>query len=163
MAALVRDHFAILKVGPGATFALRETLWALADLARDYLGDAAVPLKRVVLDTMRENPRYWQSYYTDASRRQFDLQYSLSDRIRYYWADEAVQRACAHLLAQLASGPLPLSLLSQYLPRQFARVREGRLANEVHAVLFDGVAEVVRHYASACDPDDARTPARGLA
>ena len=30
--SLVRDHFAILKVGPGATFALREALWALADI-----------------------------------------------------------------------------------------------------------------------------------
>jgi D-tagatose-1,6-bisphosphate aldolase subunit GatZ/KbaZ len=32
LAALVRDHFAILKVGPGVTFALRETFWALADI-----------------------------------------------------------------------------------------------------------------------------------
>jgi D-tagatose-1,6-bisphosphate aldolase subunit GatZ/KbaZ len=31
--ALVRDHFAILKVGPGATFALREALWSLSDIA----------------------------------------------------------------------------------------------------------------------------------
>ena len=28
--ALVRDHFAILKVGPAATFAYREALFALA-------------------------------------------------------------------------------------------------------------------------------------
>ena len=150
--ALVRDHFAILKVGPGVTFALRETLWALADLAREYLNDAAVPLKRVVLSTMQADPRYWKSYYTDPQRRQFDLQYSLSDRIRYYWSAEAVQRACAQLLKQLSAGPLPLSLLSQYLPDQFARVREGSLKNEVNAVLFDGVAQVVRHYAQACNP-----------
>ena len=32
LAALVRDHFAILKVGPGVTFALRAALWALADI-----------------------------------------------------------------------------------------------------------------------------------
>jgi D-tagatose-1,6-bisphosphate aldolase subunit GatZ/KbaZ len=152
LAALVRDHFAILKVGPGVTFALRETLWALADIARDYLGDAAVPLKRVVLNTMQANPRYWQAYYTDAARRQFDMQYSLSDRIRYYWSAEAVQRACAQLLKQLAGQALPLSLLSQYLPRQFASVRAGTLQNEVHALLFDGVAQVLRHYAEACNP-----------
>ncbi|HEY2686055.1 MAG TPA: D-tagatose-bisphosphate aldolase, class II, non-catalytic subunit [Steroidobacteraceae bacterium] len=155
LAALVRDHFAILKVGPGVTFALRETLWALADLARDFLGDAAVPLKRVVLNTMQANPRYWQSYYTDASRRQFDLQFSLSDRIRYYWTEEPVRRACAQLLKQLGGKALPFSLLSQYLPQQFAMVRAGTLQNEVQALLFDGVAQVLRHYAEACNPQGA--------
>ncbi|MEN5119146.1 class II D-tagatose-bisphosphate aldolase, non-catalytic subunit, partial [Luteimonas sp. TWI662] len=34
LAALVRDHFAILKVGPGLTFALREALWALDAIER---------------------------------------------------------------------------------------------------------------------------------
>jgi D-tagatose-1,6-bisphosphate aldolase subunit GatZ/KbaZ len=155
LAALVRDHFAILKVGPGVTFALRETLWALADLAREFLGDAAVPLKRVVLNTMQSNPRYWQSYYTDASRRQFDLQFSLSDRIRYYWTEEPVRRACAQLLKQLGGKALPFSLLSQYLPRQFAMVRAGLLQNEVQVLLFEGVAQVLRHYAQACKPQGA--------
>ena len=41
--ALVRDHFAILKVGPAATFALRETLWALAAIERELPGAAAAP------------------------------------------------------------------------------------------------------------------------
>ena len=35
LADLVRDHFAILKVGPGVTFALREVLWALSDIASE--------------------------------------------------------------------------------------------------------------------------------
>ena len=30
LSQLVKDHFAILKVGPGVTFALREAVWALA-------------------------------------------------------------------------------------------------------------------------------------
>ena len=37
LAALVRDHFAILKVGPGVTFALREALWALDAIKNRYL------------------------------------------------------------------------------------------------------------------------------
>ena len=36
--SLVRDHFAILKVGPGATFALRETLWGLAAIEQALPG-----------------------------------------------------------------------------------------------------------------------------
>mgnify|MGYP002140241092 CR=1 FL=1 len=33
--ALVEDHFAILKVGPGVTFALREAFWALDAIERE--------------------------------------------------------------------------------------------------------------------------------
>src|SRR4029077_680181 len=38
LAALVRDHFAILKVGPALTFALREAVWALDQIEREWLG-----------------------------------------------------------------------------------------------------------------------------
>ena len=34
---MVRDHFAILKVGPGLTFALRETLFALEAIEGEWL------------------------------------------------------------------------------------------------------------------------------
>src|SRR5690606_20182542 len=37
LGALVRDHFAILKVGPGLTFALREALWALDAIEQDWI------------------------------------------------------------------------------------------------------------------------------
>ena len=40
LAALVRDHFAILKVGPGVTFALREALWALDAIEREWIEPA---------------------------------------------------------------------------------------------------------------------------
>jgi len=43
-------------------------------------------------------------------------------------------------------------LLSQYLPGQYAAIREGRLANDVQALLLDGVAQVLRQYAQACGP-----------
>ena len=38
--ALVRDHFAILKVGPAVTFALREAIWALDRIEREWHGEA---------------------------------------------------------------------------------------------------------------------------
>ena len=38
---LVRDHFAILKVGPALTFALREALFALDRIEREWLGNAS--------------------------------------------------------------------------------------------------------------------------
>jgi len=150
--ALVEDHFAILKVGPAVTFALRETLWALVDIARELDRVEGDTLKDVTLRVMRGNPKYWRSYYTDAAHETFDLQYSLSDRIRYYWSVPEVQQACATLLQSLEETELPLTLLSQYLPGQYAAIREGRLANDVQAILLEGVSQVLRQYAQACRP-----------
>lgn len=150
--ALVRDHFAILKVGPGLTFALREALWALVDIERELGVSPAQSLRQVVLGVMRRDPRHWKPYYTNPVTETFDLQYSLSDRIRYYWPVPEVQESCDALLANLKSRGVPLTLLSQYLPRQYAAVREGALANDPRALVLDAVAQVLRGYADACLP-----------
>jgi D-tagatose-1,6-bisphosphate aldolase subunit GatZ/KbaZ len=152
----VRDHFAIVKIGPGATFALREALWGLAEIEREWLGDGdGSQLKDVVLGVMRARPQHWQKYYGDPDRLRLDLQFSLSDRIRYYWAQPEVREACARMLHRLGDGPLPLTLLSQYLPLQYAAVRDGALANSVGALLHEGVGQVLRQYVAACVPSAA--------
>jgi D-tagatose-1,6-bisphosphate aldolase subunit GatZ/KbaZ len=150
LAALVADHFAVLKVGPGLTFALRETLWALADIEQQ-MGDKGSDFKNVVLEVMRAEPEYWRKYYdSDPARARFDQQYSLSDRIRYYWPHPAIQAAQAQLLANLERTPPPLTLLSQYLPAQYKAVREGRVRNLPADLLKEGVAKVLRQYMDAC-------------
>jgi D-tagatose-1,6-bisphosphate aldolase subunit GatZ/KbaZ len=150
--ALVRDHFAILKVGPGLTFALRQALWALVDIERELGASPAQSLTQVVLGTMHRNPRYWKSYYTNPASETFDLQYSLSDRVRYYWSAPEVQESCDALLANLKSRGIPMTLLNQYLPLQYAAVREGALANDPRELVLDAVAQVLEDYANACDP-----------
>ena len=152
LAQLARDHFAILKVGPGATFALRETLWALAAVEREWLGPQAGQdnLVDTVLGVMRAEPGHWAPYYQDPSRVQVDLAYSLSDRIRYYWAHPKVQTACAAMLDRLEHSPPPLTLLSQFLPRQYDAIRDGRLRNRPAELLRDGAAQSLRPYLAAC-------------
>lgn len=150
--ALVRDHFAILKVGPGLTFALRETLWALADIEAEVDAAGNSGFKEVVLDVMRAEPDYWRKYYHDADRLLFDQQFSLSDRIRYYWPHPRIQAAQAALIAHLERQPAPLTLLSQYLPFHYEAVREGRVRNAPLALLKEGVARVLRQYMRACQP-----------
>ncbi|MFT3790655.1 MAG: D-tagatose-bisphosphate aldolase, class II, non-catalytic subunit [Rudaea sp.] len=155
LAALVRGHFAILKVGPGVTYALRETLWALSAIEDEMLpASKRSGLRDVVLGVMRAEPKYWNKYYTDGSRLTLDLQYSLSDRVRYYWAHPQIQEACAALLRNLdaisPTGALPLALLGQYLPRQYEDVRAGRLTNSAANLLRAGVTHVLRQYAQAC-------------
>lgn len=149
--ALVRDHFAILKVGPGATYALREALWALAAIARELPGGAEQEdLRTVAIETMHDDSRHWRGYYHDAAREALDLQYSLSDRIRYYWPYARVQRAYESLLARLRRAPLPLTLLSQYMPHQYESVRAGRLRATVDELLNEGIALALRPYVRAC-------------
>jgi D-tagatose-1,6-bisphosphate aldolase subunit GatZ/KbaZ len=150
LAALVRDHFAILKVGPAVTFALREALWALVDIERDLGLSTRESLQDVVLAAMRRDPRHWKAYYTDPGSRTFDLQYSLSDRIRYYWNVPEVRGASRALIDNLTKRGIPLTLLSQYLPMQYAAVREGALVNDPRELLLEGVARVLRGYADAC-------------
>jgi len=154
LAALVRGHFAILKVGPGVTYALRETLWALSFIEDEMLGSAKSNLRNVVLDVMRAEPKYWNKYYTDENRLTLDMQYSLSDRVRYYWAHPTIQSAYATLLRNLdaasPTGALPLALLSQFLPRQYDDIRTGQLMNSATDILRAGVTYVLRVYAQAC-------------
>jgi D-tagatose-1,6-bisphosphate aldolase subunit GatZ/KbaZ len=150
--ALVQDHFAILKVGPGATFALRETLWGLAAIEQELDGDGQVPdLRRIVIAVMRADPRHWRGHYHgEGASLDFDLQYSLSDRIRYYWPYPEVQRAVAAMCERLDSRPIPLTLLSQFLPRQHEAVREGRIAGTTAGILREGIAAALRPYFAAC-------------
>ncbi|WP_288130876.1 D-tagatose-bisphosphate aldolase, class II, non-catalytic subunit [Microbulbifer sp.] len=149
---LVRDHFAILKVGPQLTFALREALFALS-----YIEDElpTIPKKsalRTVCDQrMQAEPRYWQSFYEVAPDRQpLYRRYSYSDRIRYYWPDKDVNGAVDQLLDNLSSASIPLPLLSQFFPEEYRQVREGQLANDPRSLIKARIRQVTSTYANAC-------------
>ena len=150
--ALVHDHFAILKVGPGLSFAMREALWALDSIEREWLGDnGSARLRQCVLTAMRAEPRHWRSHYhATGAQLEFDLQYALSDRIRYYWPQPAVQQALDRLLHNLAARPPPLALLSQYLPRAYLAVREGRLKPAPRELIIHAIDVVLKQYSNAC-------------
>jgi D-tagatose-1,6-bisphosphate aldolase subunit GatZ/KbaZ len=150
--ALVHKHFAILKVGPALTFALREALWALDRIEREWLGEQrASQLRATVLAAMHAMPDFWSRYYTATGEQlALDQEYSLSDRIRYYWPLPAVEQAMAKLLANLAAQPLPLTLLSQYLPRQFEAIRAGQLRAEPRELVMHYVEGVLQQYSTAC-------------
>ena len=154
--ALVEDHFAILKVGPALTFAYREAVFALEMVEREWLaGRPGVTLSgvRSALDAaMRANPVYWRKYYgNDPAEQAIKRAFSYSDRARYYWPVPGVRVAVQQLLENL-SDPLPLTLLSQYLPAQYARVREGQIPNAAPALLQSAVTAVLETYAAAIDP-----------
>ena len=152
--ALVRDHFAILKVGPALTFALREALWALDQIEQEWIGDTlCVNLRKTVLDTLNRNPTYWKNYYFSTGEQlNRDLQYSLSDRVRYYWPTKEIEDAVARLINSLEASPPPLTLLMQYMPVQYAAVRQKTISNKPKELLMHKIDEVLVQYSNACNP-----------
>ncbi|NHB88351.1 D-tagatose-bisphosphate aldolase, class II, non-catalytic subunit [Photorhabdus tasmaniensis] len=152
---LVRDHFAILKVGPALTFALREALFALDKIDGEWNGEqTAANLCATLEQVMLEQPKYWNGYYHGTPHQQFiDRQYSLSDRVRYYWPHPQVQQAVSILMDNLRRHPVALSLLSQYLPEQAQAVNAGRLENDPYAWVLDKIRSVLLNYAQACESE----------
>jgi D-tagatose-1,6-bisphosphate aldolase subunit GatZ/KbaZ len=153
--ALVERHFAILKVGPGLTFAMREAVWALDQIEREWLGaEDCSKLKETILQAMTAAPAFWRKYYlSEGQQLLLDRQYSLSDRIRYYWPVPRVQAALEKLLANLESHPPPLTLLSQYLPRAYEEVRAGALRLSARDLVLHHVDGVLGQYTAACNSD----------
>lgn len=155
LARLVNDHFAILKVGPALTFALREALFALAAIEEELLpARACSGLRAVLEDVMLEKPGYWQSHYAgDGHARRLARGYSYSDRVRYYWPDKEIDAAFARLVSHLTHETIPLPLLSQYLPTQYVRVREGQITATPKDLIIDHIQDVLRQYHAACCGD----------
>jgi D-tagatose-1,6-bisphosphate aldolase subunit GatZ/KbaZ len=153
--AMVRDHFAILKVGPRLTFAFREAIFALAAVEEEWLGRRrGVTLSKIretIEDAMLANPEHWKDYYHgDEQALHFARKYSLSDRARYYWPVPAVAHALDRLLSNLADHPPPVSLTSQYLPSAAAAIRYGTLANRPLDLIHHKILAVTNIYAQAC-------------
>jgi D-tagatose-1,6-bisphosphate aldolase subunit GatZ/KbaZ len=164
LAALVRDHFALLKVGPALTFALREAVWALDRIEREWLGEErSSRVRETILAAMRSDPTHWRKYYHGSGRTlELQLEYSLSDRIRYSWPAASVTRALAHLEASFDAGTPPLSLLRQYLPAAYGAVRRGEISTRAQSLVVHHIRQVLADYSRACDPAaDAPTTERG--
>jgi D-tagatose-1,6-bisphosphate aldolase subunit GatZ/KbaZ len=163
---LVEDHWAVLKVGPGLTFALREALFALATIEDRLVAPSqASHLVDVVEAVMLRRPQWWRGYYDGDDRAQAIARvYSYSDRLRYYWPDPEVVAAQDRLMVNLRTCGIPLPMLSAHLPAQYARVRAGSLDADPAAIAVDKVRDVLRTYATACTPafmpDDTRSDRR---
>jgi D-tagatose-1,6-bisphosphate aldolase subunit GatZ/KbaZ len=149
---LVEDGFAILKVGPALTFALREALYALEDIESQLVSDEHRSfLPRVVEETMLREPANWHAYYPGSEEQQKLLRlYSYSDRIRYYWHRPEIASAVERLIANLSSVTISETMYSRYLPTQYSRLRSGEIAGDIVSLIVDRIRDVLRVYGSAC-------------
>jgi D-tagatose-1,6-bisphosphate aldolase subunit GatZ/KbaZ len=149
LSALVRDGFAILKVGPELTFVLREALYGLDLIASDLApGYGERPLYAAMERLMTARPEHWSRHYGgEVDEAKLLRHYSLSDRIRYYWTDPQASAAVERLLTTLRGRTVPWSLFSQHLPsaRAFADA-----PLEPEDVLIHRVTQTLSAYHAAC-------------
>lgn len=146
---LVEDGVGILKVGPGLTFAMREGLFALASIEEElYKGTDTKTshLKETLDKLMLEEPKYWIKHYHGTDKEiALKRMYSFSDRCRYYMPKPEMQEAISILFNNLKDGA-PLNLLSQYMPIQYTKVREGNLKNEPIELVKSRVCDTIDEY-----------------
>jgi D-tagatose-1,6-bisphosphate aldolase subunit GatZ/KbaZ len=148
---LVEDGFAILKVGPELTFALREALYGLDLIASDSIpGYPSRNLMTVMDALMRKHPDHWKGHYQGSQAKQHILRhYSYSDRIRYYWNHPAAEDAVLRLTKALDGRIIPAPLFRQHLP---TLVRYAGKPLEPQELLIDAVRAVLDEYQSAHKP-----------
>lgn len=147
---MVEDGIAILKVGPALTFALREGAFSLERIERELLKLRPFPASgfRATLEwAMGNDDQYWSGYYHGhKADQQYARAFSFSDRARYYLPAPRVSAALSTLLANLDREGIPLALLSQYMPRQYQRVRSGQLSLRAEDLLMDHVGDWIDDY-----------------
>lgn len=150
LASLVRDGFAILKVGPWLTFALREALYGLDAIGAELSGGA--PRLRATMERlMLAAPGNWEKYYPGEPQEQAIMRhFSLSDRIRYYWNHPEAKSDVAALLLRLGSRDLPMPLIGQHLGSAEDDVLQGLVAPKAAPLLRAAVTRVLDRYARAC-------------
>ena len=150
LAGLVDGGFAILKVGPGLTFALREALYGL-DAIRGVLGGSneTESLSALLEARMLAMPHHWSGHYGGSSEAQrLQRHFSYSDRIRYYWPDPAVAGAVDRLFSDLPAA-IPETLISQYLARLYPEVLAGRVAPSPRDLCLAAIDSALLPYSQA--------------
>ena len=146
---MVEDGIAIIKVGPALTFAFREACFALSMIEDELIPEEAERSHfRQILDAeMMENPKSWKNYYTGTTaEKAIKRTYSFSDRSRYYMNHPAVEDARRKLFENIDSLEIPMSMLKQYMPLQYIKVRDGKLAVNARELVKDSIITLVEDY-----------------
>lgn len=144
---MAEDGIAILKVGPALTFALREALFALSMIEKELVEKGRADFMEALEACMKEEPKYWQKHYHGSDKElAVKRRYSFSDRCRYYLTRPEVEEAIERLFVNLSQTDIPLSMLAQYMPAQYAKIRDGKLGCSPKEMVKDHIVSLVDHY-----------------
>lgn len=145
---MVEDGICILKVGPALTYGLREALFSLSLMEKELVpAEEQAYLIEALEHSMIDNPTNWQKHY-HGNLKQLALarKYSFSDRVRYYIGDPKITAIIEKLFDNLRKYPIPANMLHQYMPVQYAAVRNGTLDSDPRELALDGVTQFAYDY-----------------
>lgn len=146
---MVEDGIAIIKVGPALTYAAREALFSLSMIEDELIANKAERsnLRAVLENIMLEDDSNWKKYYQGSENEKLLLRkYSFSDRSRYYFADKRVEAAVEKLFENLDETGIPMHVLHQYMPLQYAKVRDGKIKCEARELVKESIRYIVENY-----------------
>ena len=154
---MVEDGIAILKVGPALTFALREGLFALNYIENElFKNNPDVILSNfieILNEVMLKNPENWKNHYHgNRDKIRLAIKYSFSDRCRYYLPLKEVKDSIDLMMKNLSSIQIPLTLISQYMPIQYIKIRKVLLKNDPESLVKDRVVNCIDDYLYAVKP-----------
>ena len=152
---LVGNHFAFLSVGLELTYTMREALFSLALMENEtMIGKPGVYLSNFIIEldrAMQSAPHHWQEYYTGNGFEQLVARkYSFYDRSRFFLENKDVRKMRKRLYDNLTANPVPLTVLRQFMPRQYERVTAGELENKPKALVMDAIRYALHRYSRAC-------------
>jgi D-tagatose-bisphosphate aldolase class II non-catalytic subunit len=142
---LVASRFAILKVGPELTAAYREAVVAMACIEDRLPITVKSNIMTIIAKVMDANPKHWQGYIASDARTELMKIFGLSDRIRYYWPDRAIQDALKILHTNIDGASGEIGLIAQ-----FGNLPELRALPLSQEIIQARVGVVVKKYSSAC-------------
>jgi len=144
---MVEDGIAILKVGPALTFYMREALFALTEIEKELGIGNAPDFKEILESAMLRRPDDWnRHYHGDERELKLKRQYSFSDRCRYYFSDEGVKKGIEKLILDIDSNSIPESLISQYLPTAYFRLRREGKALTAENLIKSRIRDCIEDY-----------------
>lgn len=157
LAALVENHFAILKVGPELTFAFRQAVVAMANIEAALSLETPSTILATIRAEMRDDPKDWRAYIAADAREEAMMLYGLSDRVRYYWRRPPIQMALAQLYASIATGKPEPGLVAQFTGRMVAVQDAKSLPRQI---IDHMVGDVVAKYRAAAHAEPISPPMR---
>lgn len=134
---MVEDGITVLKVGPALTFAYREALFSLS-MMEDILVDHPSNLRNILEKIMIDNPANWiNHYHGDKKEQKFKRSFSYSDRARYYLPNPKVDDAIQIMIRNLSEIEIPNTLISQFMPYQYRKIKEGLIGKDPNSLIYD--------------------------
>ncbi|ACI19904.1 class II D-tagatose-bisphosphate aldolase non-catalytic subunit [Dictyoglomus thermophilum] len=143
---MVEDGVRILKVGPALTASFRRGVFLLSSIEDELISeDKRSNIKKVVLETMLKDDKYWRKYYKDSERLELDIWYNLLDRIRYYWEYKEIKIALNRLFENFSEG-VDIRYIYQYFYDSYFKVREGKIRNDPRELIKNEIKKVLEDY-----------------